>query len=895
MEEFLEHIGVKRRSGRYPWGSGEEPYQRSSSFLSRVEELRKQGLSEKEIADSFGYSKAQYIAKKSAERNAERKANEAYAYRLKEKNYSNTAIAEKMGRNESYVRTLLKPSEAQKADTVNKTRDFLKDQVDKHGVIDIGKGTELHINDGVSPEKLKAAVAGLKDEGYVTTKVFVPQLSGSGDNNTTTLVLAKPGTDTKDIWANPDKVHTIATPVGDLGDLKRMKVKPPVSVSSKRVTVKYDEDGGSNSDGLIEIRPTAKDLSLGASRYAQVRIAVDGTHYIKGMAVYSDDLPPGVDIRFNTNKKRGTPLTSKSGDAVLKKMTDDPKNPFETTIKPQLTYKDSSGKTKQSAINIVNAEGDWNGWSRSLASQFVSKQQPSFAKKQLKLAHDLKKEDFDEIMKLTNPAVRKKMLLSIADEMDADAVHLKAAALPRQNWKTILPLKTIKDNQVYAPGYKNGEKVVLVRYPHAGVFEIPELTVNNKNREGIKMMGKNPFDAIGISAKTAAKMSGADFDGDTVMVIPNNDKKIKTSPSLRGLRNFDPKEAYPAYPGMVPMKKEQKGQKMGDISNLITDMQIKKASQDEIAKAVRHSMVVIDAPKHKLNWKQSYEDNEIARLKEKYQRDGNSRGAATLISRANSPYTVPKRTPRSAREGGPIDPKTGKKVYTTVSDDKLYYKDKKGKLVKRYTQTTKMAEANDAHKLSSGTVMEGIYADYANRLKSMANQARKEALATPNQTYSPAARKAYLSEVAKLTADLNIAKKNAPLERKAQILANKRVRVLKENNPSMDKDHLKKLKARELGQARVDVGAKRHAIKINQKQWEAIQAGAISHTKLSEILLYADQDTVKKLAMPKTTRGLSAAKQSRAKSMITQGYTMGEVAELLGVSVSTIQSVVKGD
>ena len=44
IEDVLMHYGMPRRSGRYPWGSGENPYQHSGDFLSRVYELRKQNF-----------------------------------------------------------------------------------------------------------------------------------------------------------------------------------------------------------------------------------------------------------------------------------------------------------------------------------------------------------------------------------------------------------------------------------------------------------------------------------------------------------------------------------------------------------------------------------------------------------------------------------------------------------------------------------------------------------------------------------------------------------------------------------------------------------------------------------------------------------------------------------
>lgn len=239
-------------------------------------------------------------------------------------------------------------------------------------------------------------------------------------------------------------------------------------------------------------------------------------------------------------------------------------------------------------------------------------------KKQLNLTKADKQAEFDEICALNNPTVKKNLLKSFADDCDAAAVHLKAAALPRQKYQVILPLTSIKDDQVYAPNYNDGEKVALIRYPHGGTFEIPILTVNNKHAEGKRVLGTTPADAIGISSKVAERLSGADFDGDTVMVIPTGKSiKITSTPPLKGLERFDPKTSYPERQGMKYMKNTQT--EMGIISNLITDMTLKGANQDELARAVRHSMVVIDAEKHKLDYKKSEADNGIAALKKKYQ------------------------------------------------------------------------------------------------------------------------------------------------------------------------------------------------------------------------------------------------------------------------------------
>ena len=170
---------------------------------------------------------------------------------------------------------------------------------------------------------------------------------------------------------------------------------------------------------------------------------------------------------------------------------------------------------------------------------------------QLNLTMADRKAEFMDICSLTNKTVKRELLRSFAEDCDSAAVHLQAAALPRQKYQVILPIIDIKDNEVYAPNYKNGEKVALVRYPHGGTFEIPIVTVNNKNAEGKRVIGTAAKDAVGINAKVASRLSGADFDGDTVMVIPLGPKSnVKSTPPLKGLEGFDPTAEYgPDSPG----------------------------------------------------------------------------------------------------------------------------------------------------------------------------------------------------------------------------------------------------------------------------------------------------------------------------------------------------------
>lgn len=891
-EEYLKHYGVLRRSGRYPWGSGGAPEQNHRSFIGAVNELKKQGLTDTEIAKGWDISTTDLRALKSIARNELRAANISMAERLSAKGMSNRAIAERMGLpGESSVRALLAPGAKVRADILESTSKMLRDEVAEKGYVDVGIGVEHHILGGVSRTRLDTALSVLKNEGYEVINVQVDQL-GTG-NKTLVKVLAPAGTTYKDIVTNKDQIRSIGRSTDDDG-MSYSKPLAPLSIDSKRVAVNYsqlnakgDEVGGGTADGVIYVRPGKADLDLGGSQYAQVRIAVDGTHYLKGMAIYKDDLPNGVDLLFNTNKTD----TGNKLDA-MKGLKDDPEDPFGSVTR-QIKKFDLNGNEKvTSVMNIVNDEGDWDNWSKSLASQMLSKQKPTLAKQQLDKTYTQKKNDLDEIMSLTNPAVRKKLLESYADDVDSSSVHLKAAAMDRQATQVILPVNSMKDTEIYAPNFRDGETVVLIRYPHGGTFEIPELTVNNRAPEAKRLLG-NSRDAVGINHKVAARLSGADFDGDTVLVIPNSGAlKIKSTPPLEKLKGFDPKTAYPAYEGMPKMTPKQKQTEMGKASNLITDMTIKGANTSEIAQAVRHSMVVIDAEKHNLNYKQSYVDNGIASLKTKYQ-GGPNKGASTLISKTTSEVRVPHR-----KQSYTINPKTGEKIYKYTGEQvPIVRKDRKtGQKV--YTDRTKDkttksqlgAETKNAHDLSSGTPVEKVYADHANRLKALANTARKEMVNTKTIPYSPSAKEVYSKEVASLNAKLNIALKNAPLERQAQLIANATVKAKREANPQWESDELKKVSSRELIRARTRVGASKTLVDITDTEWEAIQAGAISNNKLTKILNNSDLDRVKQLATPRKPTVMTSIRMQRAEQLLNQGRTQAEVAQILGVPLSTLKS-----
>ena len=912
-DAYLIHYGTPRHSGRYPWGSGDNPYQRNASFRSHILELRKQGLSDAEIARGMGMSRNEMIAKLSKARAENRAADVAEVNRLKDKGYSNSAIGRRMGINESQVRNLLKEEIQDRADRAGNIATVLADDLKANGgYLDVGPGIEQYL--GVSRYTLENAVAQLKEEGYI---IQHPKVNQMGTHNKTTMtVLCPPGTPDNASWTNEGhaKIRIINDKYSEDGGRSVLGLEKPIAIDPKRIQVRYADDVGPDGgrgidkDGVIELRRGVDDISLGGANYAQVRINVGDSHYMKGMAVYSDNMPDGVDIIFNTNKHSDTPMIGDKDNSVLKPMKKnkdtgevDWDNPFGATIKgegdlkmAQRHYFDKDGKKQLSAINIVNEEGDWETWSPTLSSQFLSKQKPAMARQQLKLVSDAKQAEFDEIMSLTNPTVKKKLLNEFADECDSASVHLKAAALPRQSSHVLLPVPGLKENEIFAPNYNHGEQVALVRHPHAGTFEIPLLTVNNKSEAASRVIGKNSPDAVGINAKVAQQLSGADFDGDTVLVIPTKGTMLRARKPLEGLKDFEPKDAYRAYPGMTRVGEGDgfhKQRQMGDISNLITDMTIKGAPESEITRAVKHSMVVIDAEKHNLDWRRSALENDIPALKERYQ-GGANRGASTLISMAKGEVRdIPER-----KEISP-DKRTGEKRY--IPTGRMYPEivdgQKTGKMKLAYTSSTKMAEEKDARKLSSGTTMENIYADHANKLKALANSARKEALSTESIPYSPTARKIYAKEVAELDAGLNEVKANKPRERQAHLIAGLVVSSKIQANPELkeDSDHLKKIRFQALKEARDRTGAKKSDIRITDRQWEAIQAGAIHKSKLESILASADADRVRELALPRTEKKPSPATVSRIKSMRASGHTQAEIAEALGLSTTTVNEILR--
>ena len=968
-ESSLQHYGTPRHSGRYPWGSGDNPYQRNEDFHRVYNDLKAQGYSDKEMAEMFSTSDHKVSinelkARRSMSSQQEKERQRIQVMRLHDKKGMGwTAIAKELGLpNESSARSLYAGAKAPKKALNQQVADRLEKVLkEKGGFLDISTGTELGYpwtgdaqKTGISSSQMRTASIMLKEKGYSVHVINIPQVTNPGQYTNTT-VLAPAGTTKKDIFNNLDKLHSVEDYTPDAG--KTWWVPEwPAAIDRSRVYVRFAETGqdgkgpgGKDRDGMVEIRPGLKDLSLGDSTYCQVRIAVKNcdvegktddygnpepsTRYIKGMAVYSDEIPDGYDIVVDSSK------SIKKGDAKafkpIKSETD-VNEVFGAKIMPegQDHYEGEDGEMHLGYVNKVNAEGTWSDWSKTLPSQFLSKQPKELIKRQLNLTYADALDEFNTIKNYTNDVVRQKALEEFASQCDSAAVDLKAAALPRQQSHVLIPINTLKDTEVFAPGYDDGEEVVLIRYPHEGTFQIPRLIVNNKNKEGIKFIGKTAPDAIGINHNVAEILSGADFDGDTVTVIPTSKiVNIKNKPPLEDLVGFDAKEAYPYRPGMKHLSKKQTQTEMGVISNLITDMTMIGATDQELARAVKYSQTVIDAEKHNLDYKRSYAENDIESLKKKYQvkpqdfdENGNLLphkkgygGAGTLISRASAEMHINeqqlaqdngegglKKAWRPDSSGELKYMETGRtRMVPDKNKDGTFKYDENGKKIYKEVpvmqKVSKMSQVTDARQLMSnpekGYIQEELYAEYANNMKHLAIQARKEAFAIKPAKCNPEAAAAYKDEVQSLNNKLQRALKNAPRERQAQVLANIAMKELKEANPGMDNDKLKKEAQLAMSKARNQVGANKKDVQvvIEPREWEAIQKNAISPSKLREILKNTDSDRVKKLASPTTPANvLPKTKINRIKAMANSGYTLAQIAEALDISKTSVSKYIKG-
>lgn len=996
---YLEHTGTPQRfdfdpngSGRWREGSGKNPHQHGYNFFYEVTKATQDypGKSKDWIYQNvFNMSTKEARARYAWQSEDIKNSMISRCYKMRydangNKKMSPKAIGKELGISTRTVENYLKIPEGVKERAIENTADALRktlqEYTDKNKksdgpqFLDVGEGTAGRLK--VSEEKLAAALDKLKDEGYTVSNIQVDQINPLISGQKTTMqILGNEGLSEHDqniqAYKKLDNIHIVDEYYSEDNGQTFGHIHPPVSVDSKRIQINYaDENGQQPKDGVIELRPGVADLSLGKNQvYSQVRIAVDDKYYLKGMAIYANDLPDGVDIRFNTNKKEGTPMekvfklmkttrTLSNGDPDPTAPIDK-ENPFGATIIPierggQSKYIDKDGKEQWSCINKVNEEGAWEKWNKVLAPQFLHKQPKELVEAQLDITYHRKLEEYEQISKVTNPTLKKKLLAEFADGCDESAVDLKAWAMPNQTTKVLLPLTTIDEKECYCPDYPPGTSLVCIRYPHSGPMEILRVKNNLSNKQGQEIFGSSPRDVIGISPKASYKLSGADFDGDTVVVIPDNIGRIKDQEYPERLRNFDPKVNYATDGSKITMDKRTHSLEMGKAANLITDMYEKGASTLELIDAIAYSMVIVDAKKHKLNWKQAQEDFNIKALRKKYQ--GTTQGgASTLISRASGPSYVNERA-----IGTTTDIETGKKKYRETEKYQNYVKSNKigedengkpiyehlkpkggvrkhkfedgeytwgkkvpdkeaGDGVKKWikvpepewipatdkdkvkVKSKKMYEVDDAYELVSDpitmTPKERLYADYANKCKALARKTRLESENIKENDVNKKAAETYAEEVKSIEDKLFYRTTLSPSDRQALRIAQTHMKAIRDENPYMDIEDYKKKSAQAMSAARSRVfpTGKKEKIDITPKEWEAINADAISKTKLDKLFRYTNDEQIKEYAMPKTkSKGemLSPAEIATIKSYREHDRTWAEIAPLFGVSVSTLKRYV---
>jgi len=316
----------------------------------------------------MGISTTQLRARRSIANHERDAALDSQIVRLRAAGNGNVEIGKRLGIGESTVRSRLSRYEDNKTDVLNATADALKTQVGESNLIDIGSGIENYM--GISSTRLNTAVTILREQGYQVHDVHLEQ-PGTGQF-TRFKVLCPPGMTRTEAFKRRFEIQNPTLKSDDYGKTYD-GIQPPLVISPNRVAIRYKEDGGQTSDGVIHVRPGVSDVSLGNSMYAQVRVSVGPNHYLKGMAVYKDDLPPGVDLMFNTNKSD----TGNKFDAMKKIESDDPLNPYGATIRDQVYVRDAKGNKKlTSVMNIVNQEGSWGDWSKEISTQMLSKQSP---------------------------------------------------------------------------------------------------------------------------------------------------------------------------------------------------------------------------------------------------------------------------------------------------------------------------------------------------------------------------------------------------------------------------------------------------------------------------------------------------------------------------------------
>ena len=190
MSEQISHIGMPRRSGRYPWGSGGE-------YTKAVNKMASQGFTEKEIAKALGISTTVLRNQKALAKAEEKEAMRLNVIRQKERGMSIAAIAREFKIPASTVSDLLKPGANLKFQIINSISNVLRKIIGEKRFVDVGDGAEVFME--VSRPKLDNAITNLRNEGYKLYYLKQENLQAPG-KVMTVKVLGAPDSTMGELW-----------------------------------------------------------------------------------------------------------------------------------------------------------------------------------------------------------------------------------------------------------------------------------------------------------------------------------------------------------------------------------------------------------------------------------------------------------------------------------------------------------------------------------------------------------------------------------------------------------------------------------------------------------------------------------------------------------------------
>ncbi|MBQ0118028.1 MAG: hypothetical protein KBS98_09000, partial [Flavobacterium sp.] len=217
-EAVLAHEGVGHleggNSGRFPWGSGENPYQHQPHALVTFDEkMKKAGLTERQIIDAWN---GEHVDDKSLQFTTTeyRTALSVYKSRYKQQLQKSakylhdvehrgpTEIARMLGLpNESSARSLLEEQHQANVNKADATAEILKKRLEETGgYLMVGKGVEHEL--GITKNKLDNALFILEQDGYPHYDRRIDQVTNKS-GKTTIRLLCPPGTEYKDLY-KPD-------------------------------------------------------------------------------------------------------------------------------------------------------------------------------------------------------------------------------------------------------------------------------------------------------------------------------------------------------------------------------------------------------------------------------------------------------------------------------------------------------------------------------------------------------------------------------------------------------------------------------------------------------------------------------------------------------------------